>query len=307
MWYNGREMEAGCVYLDFDCPLELRGYELLHDDRGKVRAYLRLMNLAGRRVADFEAVIAWYGDGGECKKMPFTADQLRASARAEFTLSLSTDQCPQAKHVEIRFARIRFEDGSPDWTGEEADMRRIELPEPPDGKSLNALVAAAGADARYFPEKHADYWLCVCGRPNPRGAEQCARCRRGRDVVLKNLTRKSVLSDAPPVLPGLLSPEPMPEPDLSLFARPAPPASAGERVRARAALEEDALRKKFLRQRSLILRRTVTMLVIAALIALIGLAIPYLKYQQQRAREIVPPVKAQVTAAPADPSINSPT
>lgn len=280
------------MYLDFECPLELRGYELLHDDHGNVRAYLRLYNLASRRIANFEAIVIWRDEKGErTSSMPFVADQLRASARTEFTLSLSTGEFPQAAALRLRFTVIRFEDGSPDWTGDESRMRHVRLPESPSGRALNALVASAGADARFFPVRRHGYWICVCGRPNPYHAEKCVRCHRGRDVVLKNLTPSRVLSKNPPVLPGLLAPDPVSTVDIPLMQK-----------KARSSVPSGQLRtlyQHYLRQRNLLIRRTITMLVIAALVALSAYVGPHLIHEWQRSREFVVPVKSAATPVPS--------
>ena len=53
----------------------------------------------------------------------------------------------------------------------------------------------------------------------------------------------------------------------------------------------EALRRRYLRQKSMLIRRTITMLTAAALIALIALTWTWLLSMQQRAKDIVPPTR----------------
>ena len=43
------------MIVDLSCPIELRGYELLMDDNGHTRAYIRLFNLSERAVVAYSA------------------------------------------------------------------------------------------------------------------------------------------------------------------------------------------------------------------------------------------------------------
>jgi hypothetical protein len=60
-----------------------------------------------------------------------------------------------------------------------------------------------------------------------------------------------------------------------------------------------ALRRRYLRQKSMLIRRTVTMLTAAALIALVALVWTWLLGMQQRAKDIVPP--SRIDAADETP------
>lgn len=48
------------MIVDLSCPIELRGYELLMDDNGHTRAYIRLFNLSERAVVAYSATTRWY-------------------------------------------------------------------------------------------------------------------------------------------------------------------------------------------------------------------------------------------------------
>lgn len=205
------------MIIDLDCPLELRGYEILHDDGENVRAYIDFFNILDKRISQFDAVIRWIAsEYGESEEVAFFADQLRASARTVFQISVSTQNMPLANRLEIYFLRICFEDESPDWIGDPERLIEIDMEEEIDGRTLNTLMALTGRDAVRFPRKTSDYWICVCGHVNASALAQCRRCRRNRDTVLTSLSREAVLLEKAPPLPELLMPEAI-EPDLPLF------------------------------------------------------------------------------------------
>jgi hypothetical protein len=88
---------------------------------------------------------------------------------------------------------------------------------------------------------------------------------------------------------------------ISRRKRPAP-AGQTEAVTA----FHQALRRRYLKQKSMLIRRTVTMLTAAALIALIALVWTWLLGMQQRAKDIVPPTRidaAQETPPPGGASV----
>jgi len=205
------------LIIDLSCPLEIKGYEILRDDGDNVRAYIELFNLMDKRVSQFDAVARWIAtEYDEYDEMPFFADQLRASARTVFNISISKQNMPQADQLEIYFMRICFEDGSPDWLGDPDRLIDIDLNEEIEGRTLNVLMSLAGRDVVRFPRRTQDYWICVCGHVNAIALDQCRRCRRGRDIVLTSLAREAILLDKAPQLPEILMPDPI-DPELPFF------------------------------------------------------------------------------------------
>ena len=233
--------------IDLTCPIEIRGYELICDDRGCVRAYISLFNLSPHAIARFDAIVCWSNSAnGQSTAQPVRAELPDADGRASFRFSLSTGTVAEADTLELHFTRVHFADGEADWIGGQAEMVEIsELPEIP-GPELRMLSAAAGDDAVRFPEKHEKHWVCVCGRANFRHQTVCSRCLRDRSDVLRNLTRNAVVNG--------IQPPPRPE-------------KKPEKRRNDAFLED--LRGKFQlfrRQREVLVRRTITMGVIVALL-----------------------------------------
>lgn len=241
-------MEDCPLKIDLTCPIEIRGYELICDDRGCVRAYITLNNLAPHAIAHFDAIVCWANSiTGQSEAQPIRADQLSADARATFQFSLSTTTVAEADVLELHFTRVHFADGEPEWIGGQAEPVEIdELPQTP-GAELRLLHNAAGEDAVRFPEKHEKHWVCVCGRANFRHQTVCARCLRERADVLRNLNRNVVVNGATP-------PERRPEP------------ARRSRISEEFARELQELFPLFRRQREVLIRRTITMSVIIALL-----------------------------------------
>ena len=253
--------------IDLTCPIEMRGYELICDDRGCVRAYITLNNLAPHAIARFDAIVCWTNSRtGQASAQPFRADRIEAEARSDFRFSLSTTDVPEADVLELHFTRVHFADGEADWIGGQADTVEIdELPEIP-GAEKRLLSNIAGEDAVRFPEKHENHWVCVCGRANFRHQHTCSRCLRDRTDVLRNLTRSAVvLGKQPP-----------------------------ERSATQAA-ENDfimGLKEKFRlfrRQREILVRRTITMSVIITLILSAATVSGYNQRVEDAARGAIPP------------------
>ncbi len=262
--------------LDLECPLELLGYDLTHNERG-VRGFVRLWNLSDAPVTGFEAVIAWQG-ADSVSDIPLRSGAVFARPHDAFVLPIEADSAPSGHWSGLLFVRVDFQ-GAASWRGNPRHLIDVELPAKPSERELNALRRAAGPDAAVRPLAAREYWVCACGRANPRKSAGCDRCGRSRRKCLR-LSRQ--LAEA-------------------FGGKPA------EGAAARTASREDvpfhrALRQRYLRQRRLLIRRTVTMLTAAALIALIALTWTWLTGMQQRAKDIVPPTRIDQTA----PAVETP-
>ncbi len=263
------------MQLDLDCPMELLGYDLTRDERG-VRGFVRLFNLSDRAVTGFDAVITWQGDGF-ASDIPLQTGALNAQPHEAFVLPIEAETAPGGHWSGLFFVRVDL-DGAPPWKGNPKRLIEVDLPEKPVGRELEALRRVAGPDAAVRPLMAREYWVCVCGRANPFDSPGCDRCGRTKRECLRlskqleaAFTREKAETPVKAVQPDT--------PDNT------PPFHV-------------VLQKRYLRQKSLLIRRTVTMLTAAALIALVTLAWTWLADMQKRAREIVPPTRVEVTAAP---------
>lgn len=263
--------------IDLHCPVELTEYELLHDDRGRARAYLKLYNLSAQRISRLEAMAHFTDEAGNDQAQAILQD-IDVGPRKAFTLSVAADALPGATAVWLAFTKLKFEAGAPDWIGHPA--RLIEIPDlpAPDGRELNRLIAVAGRDAVCFPRRAGAYWLCVCGRPNACRRKCCVRCGRDREQVFQRCDMAQVLKSQPLFTPsGDRIELPLME------GRPPAPQKKNA---------AQLLRQKFLRQRSLLIRRTLTMVVIALLLAL-GYWLAAALKANRRPADAIPPVKVK--------------
>ncbi len=262
------------MHIDLHCPVETRGCELTYDDRGRARAYVRLFNLSGRRVRRLEGEAHVQGPEG-ASSFPLAQD-VDAAPRQMFTLTLALPS--PGEGLWLSFTKIKFEDGRPDWIGHPSRLICIPDMPAPDGRELNRLMAVAGRDAVCFPWRTGAYWVCVCGRPNAYRRQRCVRCARQRDQVLSRCSMAQVMEERPLRTPSGDAVE------LPLMPPPSP-------APGRDGLMEK-LHRRFLRQRSLLLRRTLTMAAIAALLLLLAWGIGALRQSAQPPQSI-PPVKIE--------------
>ncbi|MBR5751251.1 MAG: hypothetical protein IKX84_02585 [Clostridia bacterium] len=180
------------MIIDLSCPIELRGYELLHDDTGSVRAYIDLFNVSDLTVTAYAGTVRWSRDETQQgANDTVNVDCLAIPGGSRFRLSLSSSLVKYADRLEIYFSRVCFE-GAPDWTPRDGDLVNVGEQHALEGAELTRLRRTAGEDALMYPETQDEYWRCVCGRINPLSLDECARCRRERSHVLTDLSRKTV-------------------------------------------------------------------------------------------------------------------
>lgn len=180
------------MIIDLSCPLELRGYELLKDDKGTTRAYISLFNLSHETVVAYSATMNWYNAlTRESVTEMITVDEMRVAPRSAFKLVHSTQNFSDADHVEMYFSSVVFLDGET-WTPHDGDI--IDIGEQPvlSGEALDRLKSVAGEDCVQYPQVQMNYWRCVCGRINLLDSEACVRCERDRGDVLTRLNKKEL-------------------------------------------------------------------------------------------------------------------
>ena len=180
------------MIVDLSCPIELRGYELLNDDFGSVRAYIRLFNLSDKGIRSYSATVSWFNALTRARiTESITVDECVIEPSSAFKLIHSTKNIARIDHVEMYFASVGFEDGTV-WLPDDGDLIEIGEQKALTGAELDKLKRMAGADAVQYPQVQRDYWRCVCGRVNLLSQDACARCKRDRTEVLKKLNPKAV-------------------------------------------------------------------------------------------------------------------
>lgn len=180
------------LIVDLSCPIELRSYELLSDDFGNIRAYIRLHNLSKKKIVGYNATINWYNALTRARiTESISVDQCEVEPLSQFKLVHSTVNCAKVDHVEMYFSSVLYEDGT-EWKPGDGDL--IEIGEQPllTGVKLDRLISLAGEDAVQYPQVQKEYWRCVCGRINLLSEEKCIRCQRDRNHVLKHFNPRAV-------------------------------------------------------------------------------------------------------------------
>ena len=183
------------MIIDLSSPIELRGYEMLHDDAGAARAYIDLFNVSIDTVSGYTATVRWARDESSEKVNDYVSvDQIAIPGGGLFRLVLSCKTIKYADRLEMYISRVTFTDGSV-WEPKDGDLVDVGEFVPLQGEELDRLKSIAGDDAYAYPETQDRFWRCVCGRINPLESEKCVRCLRERNYVLSELNRKAIGMD----------------------------------------------------------------------------------------------------------------
>lgn len=181
------------MIVDLSCPIELRSYELLNDDFGNIRAYIRLHNLTNKKIVGYTATINWYNALTRARITEnIKVDECEIEPMSDFKLIHSTTNRAKIDHVEMYFAGVSYDDGT-QWEPGSGDLIEIGEQQALTGASLDRLRTFAGDDAIQYPQVQKEYWRCVCGRINYLKDEKCVRCQRGRNRVLKEFRPGAIL------------------------------------------------------------------------------------------------------------------
>ncbi|MDO4549584.1 MAG: hypothetical protein Q4D04_15955, partial [Clostridia bacterium] len=235
--------------IDPACPIDLIDYEILTDDRGNARAYIRLRNTTKRALDRLSATVVWYDGAGETFATSLEAYDLEAAPGRRFTITASTDRPRFAVSLDVLFSLIAFDGGERVWKGDR-DRLRDTPPQPKaTGEELKRLALRAGEDAVAFPVKTDDIWMCVCAKANAFRKSRCSRCGRLRDEVFDSFTKDVVMSG------------PKPEDKPLNVTLPIDDTHYAKRD----------WRDDMIRERKFLIRRTITMLALIILIALAAL------------------------------------
>lgn len=180
------------MIIDLSCPIELRGYELLTDDAGTTRAYLKLFNISNKTITGYSATVHWSRDLTDDEINDHIAvDAIEIGEKINFELKLTSDLIRNADRMELYFSSVQFNDGS-SWRPQDGDL--VDVDEQPylQGMPGQILRDKAGDDAIMYPQTQDRFWRCVCGRINLLTDSHCLRCQRERSYVLKELNPKAL-------------------------------------------------------------------------------------------------------------------
>ncbi|MEG2710370.1 MAG: FxLYD domain-containing protein [Clostridia bacterium] len=272
--------------VDLHCPVELLSVDFARDDHGNTRAYLHLVNLSDQRISAIALACQWLDAQGQALAQTCASlNSLNAGAHAQFSAQITLPQSAAPRAIELVYTRIAFEAGRDDWLGARERLCDVPVLPTPDGRELNRLCAAAGADAVNFPLRTGQLWLCVCGHANPSRSKHCRRCGRERAHVLSAYSMAALLQAAPPCAPHAPVDIPLMQPRAPIRSD----ASAARDPGAAARDSRAAARTQCHRQLNHLIRRTITLLLLALLLAFAAWASAHRPPRNQP----IPPVKIE--------------
>ena len=178
------------MMIDLTCPAEV--FQVTPPAEGQDCAAVSLYNLSNRVIVAAEVTLRLQnGRGVDLEKVTFERQGLNGRPHTVFRMEIPCRAHPGTETETAVIEKIRFSDGE-EWTrdaGRETEYTPNDLP---ICKALTDLKFVAGETAKGFPEEQEGLWLCVCGRPNPEGAETCARCRQRKETVFARFSRDAV-------------------------------------------------------------------------------------------------------------------
>ena len=178
------------MMIDLTCPAEV--FQVTPPAEGQDCAAVSLYNLSDRVIVAAEVTLRLQNRRGvDLEKVTFERQGLNGRPHTVFRMEIPCRAHPGTETETAVIEKIRFSDGE-EWTrdaGRETEYTPNDLP---ICKALTDLKFVAGETAKGFPEEQEGLWLCVCGRPNPEGAETCARCRQRKETVFARFSRDAV-------------------------------------------------------------------------------------------------------------------
>ena len=175
------------MLIDLSCPIENRGAIVkTNSETNEPYVLLKLLNISEKTITSISFdLLAYNSNGTLLATIPVELNELSALPKKYFAenKAISCEDINDAKNFVVSVKSATFEDES--------------IYEPSDENTVDADDKEASVDdvlaLRYFvPEaicfakEHEDYYRCVCGRPNFLDSENCVRCGRAKDDLLKN-------------------------------------------------------------------------------------------------------------------------
>lgn len=249
--------------LDPTCPVEIREWEILRDDRAHARAYLSAVSCTQSAPVHLEGSVRWIdAQTGNYIENTFSMQPSGIGPNEPFRIPVSASFAPMNVRLMVYFTRAVFADGS-EWTGSAETLRHYPNPPVLPGHLANRLASAAGRDAVCCAQEMENGdWLCVCGRWNDRAEERCMRCGREKAETLARFDPESVETLMPDLGPIDIE-MPMTDRAEEYAAQPEPPHASP-------------------------IRRILIAVLLAAVFACMALGIRALRYEQHGSSGLMP-------------------
>ncbi len=181
--------------IDLLCPVENQGVIVKTNSKtGEPYALFKLFNLSEKVIERVVFNVHIYDDFGvELGNIPAEFADVDGQPKSFFGTSkaISLAEFAATKHLTTEILEVHFAEGEPYFKTEEGmDITVTE----PDYEEKVSLMSVAGEDALCYAKDMDTYWVCVCGRPNQNGAEDCVRCGREKQEVMALYASKETLS-----------------------------------------------------------------------------------------------------------------
>ena len=178
------------MLIDLTCPAEV--FQVAPPTEEQDSAAVSLYNLSDQVIVAAEVTLRLQNARGvDLEKVTFERQGLNGRLHTVFRVEIPCKAHPGTETETAVIEKIRFSDGE-EWTREEGRETEYTPNDLPICKALSDLKFVAGETAKGFPENQAGLWICVCGRPNPEGAEACARCCQRKETVFARFSRDAV-------------------------------------------------------------------------------------------------------------------
>ncbi|MBP3657182.1 MAG: hypothetical protein J6K32_10865 [Clostridia bacterium] len=183
---------------DLTCPVEVvsvrigrEKYEENGADKEQLVCVIEFFNLSDKLIDSVQMNIICFAADGSRVGGRLVRSAVEGEARARFSAPFMPEHVDGTERVEASVEKVWFKDGMV-WRREERNVREYTPNTLPEGRELDRLRAAAGADAVGYAREDDIVWMCVCGRANRTSDEKCRRCERERQQVLRDYSFAAV-------------------------------------------------------------------------------------------------------------------
>lgn len=163
--------------IDLSCPVELNSIVLNKETQ---TAELNLFNLSQQTITAMKySLVLFDTNGEEIQKTQAELEGINFPSQDSFKTVVAAEN---AANIDVIFTEITFEGETvfvPDGKITNVSFEKIQ------GTELNRIKRAGAEDGICYSKEEKDYWLCVCSRPNILTSENCIKCNRSKDEVLK--------------------------------------------------------------------------------------------------------------------------
>ena len=177
-------------YIDLSCPAEI--FRTAMPTEEIPAATVTLFNLSDRVIVSVEVLLRLLDeDGGETERLAYRGRALNGRPHSTFLLTVPCAPAEDLDSVDVIIEKVWYADNEV-WRREPGKGIMYIPNNLPVSPALTKLKYAAGETAVGYPTEQEGLWLCVCGRPNPKEADICARCGRQKEMIFSRFSPEAV-------------------------------------------------------------------------------------------------------------------